>query len=73
MGVALVPRCLVQDEIASGLVDEPLPGGGYRGDQGYWFCYPEGRGQLATLDHFRRWLLADADRSAEEQAPPVLA
>lgn len=58
MGVALVPRCLVQDEIASGMVDEPLEQGGYRSNLGYWFCYPEGRGQLGTLDSFRTWLLA---------------
>ena len=65
MGVALVPRCLVQDEIAAGLVHEPLPGGGYRGDRGYWFCYPEGRSQLATLDRFRSWLLARVERSED--------
>ncbi|MDP9900195.1 LysR substrate-binding domain-containing protein [Variovorax ginsengisoli] len=75
MGVALVPRCLVQDEIGSGLVEEPLPGGGYRGDTGYWFCYPEGRGQLATLGHFRNWLLPMAEQAVEAtaalQPPPV--
>ncbi|MDT4878597.1 LysR substrate binding domain protein [compost metagenome] len=73
MGVALVPRCLVQDEITSGLVEEPLPNGGYRGSEGYWFCYPEGRGQLATLDHFRHWLLAEVDRSGEATALPLAA
>lgn len=73
MGVALVPRCLVLDEIASGLVEEPLPDGGYRGSEGYWFCYPEGRGQLATLDHFRHWLLAEVDRSGEATALPPVA
>jgi DNA-binding transcriptional LysR family regulator len=59
MGVALVPRCLVQDEIASGMVEEPLKDGGYRSNLGYWFCYPEGRSQLGTLDSFRTWLLAE--------------
>lgn len=66
MGVALVPRCLVQDEIAAGLVAEPLPQGGYQSDLGYWFCYPEGRAQLATLDRFRAWLL---ELAAQETAP----
>ena len=64
MGVALVPRCLVADEIAAGLVEEPLTafaGGGYRSTLGYWFCYPEARAQLATLDGFRRWLLPLAE------------
>lgn len=57
MGVALVPRCLVQDEITAGTVAEPLPGGGYTSDQGYWLCYPEARAHLATLVRFRDWLL----------------
>jgi DNA-binding transcriptional LysR family regulator len=67
MGVALVPRCLVQDEIAAGLVAEPLPQGGYHSDMGYWFCYPEGRAQLATLDRFRTWLL---ELAAQEPPAP---
>jgi LysR family glycine cleavage system transcriptional activator len=60
MGLALVPRCLVQDEIAAGLVREPLAGGGYQSDLGYWFCYPEGRNRLKPLALFRDWLLASA-------------
>lgn len=70
MGLALVPRCLVQDEIAAGLVREPLPDGGYRSALGYWFCYPEGRSQRRALDCFRRWLLgcADADVGAQVRA-----
>ena len=72
MGLALVPRCLVQDDIAAGLVREPLPGGGYRSELGYWFCYPEGRSQRHALDCFRRWLLgcADADTPAAAAANP---
>jgi DNA-binding transcriptional LysR family regulator len=58
MGVALVPRCLVQDEITAGTVAEPLPGGGYTSELGYWLCYPEARAHLATLVRFRDWLLA---------------
>ena len=58
MGLALVPRCLVHDEIAAGTVTEPLPGGGYTSDLGYWLCYPEARAQLAPLARFRDWLLA---------------
>ena len=61
MGVALVPRCLVQDEITAGLVDEPLAGGGYQAALGYWFCYPEARARLGPLVRFRSWLLAQAD------------
>ena len=64
MGVALVPRCLVQDEIASGLVTEPLPGHGYTSHLGYWFCYPEGRAHHGALSSFRSWLLETAAQSS---------
>ena len=72
MGLALVPRCLVQDEITAGLVREPLADaplrGGYQSDMGYWFCYPEGRTQLHALQGFRQWLLACADQPSEPLA-----
>ena len=65
MGLALVPRCLVQDEITAGLVREPLADaalrGGYPSTVGYWLCYPEGRTQLHALQCFRQWLLACAE------------
>ena len=69
MGLALVPRCLVQDEITAGLVREPLAGGGYRSELAYWFCYPERRNQLHALDCFRRWLLECADPAPAGAAP----
>jgi len=62
MGVALVPRCLVQDEIASGMVTEPLPG--YTSHLGYYFCYPEGRAHHGALVSLRDWLLESAAQSA---------
>lgn len=75
MGLALVPRCLVQDEIAAGLVREPLAqypmGGGYCGDMGYWFCYPEGRTQLHALQCFRQWLLHGAAGGGDTAGTPV--
>ncbi|MES2613203.1 MAG: LysR substrate-binding domain-containing protein [Pseudomonadota bacterium] len=73
MGLALVPRCLVQDEITSGLVREPLPGCGYQSEVGYWFCYPEGRNQLQTLQQFRQWLLACAEPASAAPLPPAWA
>lgn len=80
MGLALVPRCLVQDEIAAGVVREPLADaarrGGYQSDVGYWLCYPEGRTQLHALQCFRQWLLAcaepvDAMDAAAALQPPA--
>ena len=58
MGVALVPRCLVNDDIANGLVTLPLDDG-YLGDMGYYLCYPESRGHLEPLVNFRKWLLKE--------------
>ena len=61
MGVALVPHCLVKDDIAAGLVSAPLTTscyGGYVGTTGYYLCYPEARRHLLALTHFRNWLLA---------------
>jgi LysR family transcriptional regulator, glycine cleavage system transcriptional activator len=61
MGVALVPHCLVKDDIAAGLVSAPLQAscwGGYMGHTGYYLCYPESRSHLSPLSHFRAWLLA---------------
>ena len=80
MGLALVPRCLVQDEIAAGVVREPLADaarrGGYQSDVGYWLCYPEGRMQLHALQCFRQWVLAcaepvDAMDAAAALQPPA--
>ena len=61
MGAALVPHCLVKDDIAAGLVAAPLKAdcyGGYLADTGYYLCYPEARSHLAPLTHFKTWLLA---------------
>jgi len=71
MGLGLVPRCLVQDEIAAGLVREPLPGGGYQSELGYWLCYPETRSRLQPLVCFREWLLPGAAEAAQAQRSPA--
>jgi DNA-binding transcriptional LysR family regulator len=69
MGLALVPRCLVQDEIAAGLVREPLADGGYQSELGYWFCYPEARSRLKPLICFRDWLLANTGAAGPAPQP----
>lgn len=55
MGLALVPRCLVQDDVGAGIVSAPLDDG-YVDEAGYWLCYPESRAHLAPLVAFRQWL-----------------
>jgi LysR family transcriptional regulator, glycine cleavage system transcriptional activator len=65
MGLGLVPRCLVQEDINAGLVSAPL-NDGYLDDSGYYLCYPEGKSNLTQLVHFKQWMLSQA---ACPQAP----
>ncbi len=58
MGLALVPRCLVQDDVAAGLVSAPLDDG-YLDDSGYYLCYPESRAQMVPLVSFKQWLMEE--------------
>lgn len=55
MGLALVPRCLVQDDVVAGSVSAPLDDG-YLDDSGYYLCHPESKTQLTPLMHFKTWL-----------------
>jgi LysR family transcriptional regulator, glycine cleavage system transcriptional activator len=69
MGLALVPRCLVQDELDAGVVTAPLddtPAGRFRMQTGYHLCYPESKAQVPALRAFREWLLGQAQ--AQEPA-----
>lgn len=55
LGVALLPRLLVADEIASGrlitVLDRP-----YRTDDAYYIVYPEAKRDEPKLGRFRTWL-----------------
>lgn len=59
MGLALVPRCLVDDDVASGVVDCPWDEG-YTACSGYHLCYPQAKRALGPLASFREWALACA-------------
>lgn len=64
LGVALLPRCLVADELANGVLIAPLagqPGGGYTATAGYWFCFETDRGHTVALTHFTNWLAGQVD------------
>ena len=63
MGLALVPHCLVKDDIAAGLVSSPLDDG-YTDEMGYYLCYPESRSHLKPLASFRQWLRGEAAGAA---------
>jgi len=55
-GVALIPRCLIEDELRDGrlavAIDLPI-----QARQGYYLCYPEQKAGLPTLQAFRAWLM----------------
>jgi LysR family glycine cleavage system transcriptional activator len=65
MGVALVQRCLVRDELASGRLVAPfdLP---IEASRGYFLCAPPQRSAMPALATFRDWLLETA---AQDGAP----
>ena len=58
MRVALVPHCLVKDDIAAGVISAPLSDG-YESAYGYWICYPESRAGFDPLVRFKTWLLGE--------------
>ena len=57
LGVALVPECLVADDVARGIVTAPLRAA-HVSRYGYWLCHPEDRASFEPLVKFRDWLLA---------------
>lgn len=59
MGLGLVPRCVVQDDIDAGLVSSPFTRD-MEGGAGYHFTYPENKRHLPPLASFRDWLLQEA-------------
>lgn len=64
MGVAVLQRCLVREEIAAGRVVAPfdLP---IRLTRGYFLCAPRGRRDHPALARFRDWLLDTAARDPD--------
>ena len=66
LGVGLVPRLLVQDELADGSLASPC-GKPVLVDQGHYLCYRPDRLELPAFAAFREWLLAEgrASRNGE--------
>jgi DNA-binding transcriptional LysR family regulator len=64
MGVAVLQRCLVRDEIAAGHIAAPfdLP---IRLTRGYFLCAPRERHEHPALNCFRKWLLETAAEDAD--------
>ena len=70
MGLALVPTCLVVDELRSGEVTAPL-GEPFHVEAGYFLCYPEAKADLEPLQLFRTWLHEEVQRAAAVPPPAV--
>ena len=64
LGVAIMPRFLIEEELASGELaipfDQPV-----RSTQAYYFVYPEEKQELPALRAFRDWLLAQVGPAAQ--------
>jgi LysR family transcriptional regulator, glycine cleavage system transcriptional activator len=61
LGVALVPRCLVQDDINAGRVQEIFAQARVSLSNGYYLCNPESKSGLPALSTFKKWLSAHLD------------
>jgi LysR family transcriptional regulator, glycine cleavage system transcriptional activator len=59
LGVGLVPRILVLEELASGAVVLPF-GAAITVDQGHYLCFKAERAEVPVLAAFRGWILAQA-------------
>lgn len=68
LGVGLLPRILVQDEIASGRLVMPFgESGSFVCDDAYCLVYPEAKKGDPKLDIFRNWILREAAGNNESQ------
>ncbi|CAB5516840.1 LysR substrate-binding domain-containing protein [Achromobacter anxifer] len=68
MGIAVLQRCLVHDDLQAGRVAAPFPDLPVRIARGYHLCSPAQRRDHYALACFRQWLLETAG-----QDPDVLA
>jgi DNA-binding transcriptional LysR family regulator len=59
MGVAVVQRCLIEDDLAAGRVAIPVHRP-FQIERGYFLCQPASRPASHALQDFRDWVLAQA-------------
>jgi LysR family transcriptional regulator, glycine cleavage system transcriptional activator len=65
LGLALVPRVWVRQELASGQLLNPLCLG-VTSKYGYYFVVPEHKVELPAVDAFRKWLQQEAAQTRKE-------
>ena len=68
MGVGLLPRFLVEDELARGTLVQ-LGGHRCRSERAYHLIYPEHKAETPALTTFRHWLVAQATHYRDSTAP----
>jgi LysR family glycine cleavage system transcriptional activator len=69
-GVALVPRCLVEDELRDGRLVAALASD-IQSRRAYYLCYPEQKADLPSLVALRDWLLDDIPDPAGQPVLPT--
>ena len=69
LGVALLPRFLVEDEIASGALLR-LPGPALQRSEAYYLVVPEARAEKPLVQAFRDWLVAQCQDGGAEALSP---
>jgi len=69
MGIAVLQRCLVQDDLQAGRVAAPFPDLRIAIARGYHLCAPPQRRDHYALACFRQWLLDTAERDPDARAP----
>lgn len=62
IGLALIPRCLIEDELSEGKLIIPFSRP-FKAREGYYLCYPEHKSNLPALQVFRQWLLEIGGRT----------
>jgi len=72
IGIALIPRCVIEDELHEGKLVIPLnvP---YIAPEGYYLCYPHHKRNLPALQVFRQWLLDTSSRAVDNTEPDFSA
>jgi LysR family transcriptional regulator, glycine cleavage system transcriptional activator len=68
LGVALLPRFLVSDQLAAGTLIIPFERA-LRNDKAYYLVYPDGKESSKALTAFKDWLQSQAEKFQKEINP----
>jgi LysR family glycine cleavage system transcriptional activator len=64
LGLGLLPRILIEDEVATGRLVAPYAGG-FKSEEAYCLVYPESKRNESRLESFRTWIHEEAQRRIE--------